>query len=50
VDGIDVQLRMAGVVTEYDSQQTPDVAAFAKQLVNQVTDMATRVKNIQVLF
>lgn len=50
VDGIDVQLRVAGVVTEYDSRQAPDAATFAKKVVNQLTDMATRVKNIQVLF
>jgi GGDEF domain-containing protein len=50
VDGIDMQLRVAGVATEYDSQQAPDAASFAKQVVNQLTDMATRVKNIQVLF
>ena len=50
VDGIDVELRVAGVVTGYNPQVTPDAAAFAKFMVNQLTEMVTRVKNIQVLF
>jgi hypothetical protein len=50
VDGVDVQLRVAGVAAEYDSQQDMNAASFAKHLANQLTDMATRVKNIQVLF
>jgi len=48
--GIDVQLRVAGVATEYDSQQEMIAASFTKHLTNQLTDMATRLKIIQVLF
>ena len=50
VGGIDVELRLAGVVTGYDPQLTTDASAFAKLMVNQLTEMVTRVKNIQVLF
>jgi len=45
-----VDLRVAGVVAEFDSEHTPNAQAFAKQISNQLMDMVARLKNIQVLF
>jgi hypothetical protein len=45
-----VDLRVAGVVAEYDAEHMPNAQAFAKQLSNQLMDMVARIKNIQVLF
>ena len=50
VHDVPVDLRIAGVVSQYDSEHTPNAGAFAKQLSNQLMDMVARVKNIQVLF
>jgi GGDEF domain-containing protein len=50
VHGVPVYLRVAGVVSKFNPDQTPDTSAFAKQLSNQLMDMVARVKNIQVLF
>jgi hypothetical protein len=49
VRDVPVDLRVAGVVAQYD-EQTPNAQAFARQLSNQLMDMVARVKNIQVLF
>jgi hypothetical protein len=45
-----VDLRVAGVVAQFDADRTPNAQAFAKQLSNRLMDMVARVKNIQVLF
>jgi hypothetical protein len=50
VHGVPVYLRVAGVVSAFDPERTPDTGAFAKLLSNQLMDMVARVKNIQVLF
>jgi hypothetical protein len=50
VHEVAVDLRVAGVVAEFKADQTPDAQAFAKALSNQLMDMVSRVKNIQVLF
>jgi GGDEF domain-containing protein len=50
VNEVPIQLRVAGVVAEYDHEQTPDARIFAKKLSNQLMDMVSRVKNIRVLF
>jgi hypothetical protein len=50
VHDVPVDLRVAGVVAQYDTERTPNAQAFAKQLSNQLMDMVARVKNIQVLF
>ena len=50
VKEIPMQLRVAGVVTEYQENQAADARAFARQVSNQLMDMVARVKNIQVLF
>lgn len=50
VHDVPVDLRVAGVVAQFDPEHTPDALAFAKQLSNQLMDMVARVKNIQVLF
>jgi hypothetical protein len=47
---VPVDLRIAGVVAQFNAEQTPNAQAFAKQLSNQLMDMVARVKNIQVLF
>jgi hypothetical protein len=47
---IPVDLRVAGVVAQYNADQMPDAQAFAKLLSNRLMDMVARVKNIQVLF
>lgn len=50
VNGVEVQLRVAGVSTGYDQENGPDAHVFARQLSNQLMDTVTRVKNIQALF
>lgn len=50
VKSVPVKLRVAGVVAEFDADQTPNAQVFAKKLSNQLMDMASRIKNIQVLF
>lgn len=50
VKEVPVQLRVAGVVSEFNSEQTQDAQSFAKALNNQLADMVFRLKNIQVLF
>ncbi|MEJ2041440.1 MAG: diguanylate cyclase, partial [Desulfosarcinaceae bacterium] len=50
VKEIPMQLRVAGVVTEYQENQAADARTFARQVSNQLMDMVARVKNIQVLF
>jgi hypothetical protein len=50
VNGVPVQLRVAGVVAAYDAAQALDAKSFAKHLFNQLADMVARVRNIQVLF
>jgi GGDEF domain-containing protein len=50
VNKIPVQLRVAGVAAVYEPERSQDARAFARQLSNQLMDMAARVKNIQVLF
>ena len=49
VRNVPVQLRVAGIAETYDQDQVSDARAFAKRLSNQLMDMVTRVKNIQVL-
>jgi GGDEF domain-containing protein len=50
VRGVPVQLRVAGVYTGYDVQAAQDAKAFVKMLSEQLVDMVTRIKSIQVLF
>lgn len=50
VDGIPVELRVAGVAAAFDEDQTPDAQRFAKHISRQLNDMVARLKNIQVLF
>lgn len=50
VKEVPVKLRVAGVVAEFDADQTPEAHVFAKKLSNQLMDMVSRIKNIQVLF
>ena len=50
VHEVPVALRVAGVVSEFNAELTPDAQTFAKHLSNQLMDMVARVKNIQVLF
>ena len=50
VHEVPVALRVAGVVAEFNAELTPDAQSFAKHLSNQLMDMVSRVKNIQVLF
>jgi hypothetical protein len=50
VRDVPVDLRVAGVVAQFDAERTPNAQTFAKQLSNQLMDMVARVKNIQVLF
>lgn len=50
VNGVPVQLRVAGVVASYDTERALDANMFAKDLSNKLADMVSRVKSIQVLF
>jgi GGDEF domain-containing protein len=50
VNGVPVQLRVAGVAAAFDEDQTPDAQRFAKHIARQLADMVARLKNIQVLF
>jgi hypothetical protein len=50
VRDVPVDLRVAGVVAQFDAERTPNAQVFAKLLSNRLMDMVARVKNIQVLF
>jgi GGDEF domain-containing protein len=50
VCGVSVDLRVAGVMTDFDHEKMPDAKAFTKQINYQLTDMVARLKSIQVLF
>ncbi len=50
VNEIPVNVRVAGVFSEFDQERTPTAQVFAKSLTNQLMDMVSRLKNIQVLF
>jgi GGDEF domain-containing protein len=50
VCGVSVDLRVAGVMTDFDHEKMPDAKAFTKQMNYQLTDMVARLKSIQVLF
>jgi hypothetical protein len=50
VNEVPVNIRVAGVVAEFNEENTPTAQAFAKTLTNQLADMVYRLKNIQVLF
>lgn len=50
VHGVPVQLRVAGVAKGFDSNETKSAQVFAKDLAQKLSDMVSRVKNIQVLF
>ncbi len=50
VDGVQVQLRVAGVTANYDIERAMEARVFAKDLSNKLADMVSRIKNVQVLF
>ncbi len=50
VNGVPVQLRVAGVADGFDPEQTPTAQVFTKQLAQKLSDMVARLKSIQVLF
>ena len=50
INGVPVQLRVAGVHSTYESDFKIDVKTFTNNLSHNLADMVTRVKSIQVLF
>ena len=50
VHGVPVHLRVAGISAAYDAEKTLDAKTFVKHLSQQLADMVTRIKSIQVLF
>ena len=50
VNGVPVNLRVAGVADGFDPEQTPTAQVFTKQLAQKLSDMVARLKSIQVLF
>ena len=49
VDGIPINVKIAGVATSFDADQMPDAKAFVKALSNELMEMTIRIKNIQEL-
>jgi len=47
--GIPVSIRVAGVATAFNAEETPDVATFLKLVSDEVTEMVHRVRNIHEL-
>jgi hypothetical protein len=50
VDGISLEIRLAGVATVYDFIRTPDAASFIQSLQNELTQMERRIRNLQAYF
>jgi hypothetical protein len=50
VNGVPVQLRVAGVTAHYDVDRGLEANIFARDLSNKLADMVSRIKNVQVLF
>ncbi len=50
VNEVPVNLRVAGVAAAYETECAMDAQAFVLHLSNQLADMVSRIKNIQVLF
>jgi hypothetical protein len=50
VDGIPLDIRVAGVVTVYDFLRTPDVESFIRNLEDELGQMERRIRNLQVYF
>jgi len=50
VNGVPVNLRVAGVADGFDPEVTPTAQVFTKQLAQKLSDMVARLKSIQVLF
>jgi GGDEF domain-containing protein len=50
VGGVSIQLRVAGVTSEFDAEKMPDAKTVVKHLSQELTGMVTRIKSIQVLF
>ena len=49
VDGILMNVRLAGVANGFDSEATPDLKAFIKNVSSALMDQTFRVRNIQAL-
>jgi len=50
VNGAPVEVKVAGVVTNFDAIYTPDSDAFLDSLSKDLTHMSMRIKNIQAYF
>jgi GGDEF domain-containing protein len=50
VDGIPLTVKIAGVSTTFDAERMTDGKAFIQAMLNELTEMVVRVKNIQELF
>ena len=46
IDGIQLDLRLAGTAIDMSAQEKPDLDSFLRALFQQLTDMATRIRNI----
>jgi hypothetical protein len=50
VDGIPLEIKLAGVALAYDSIHTPDAGSFIQTLMNDIAQMERRIRNLQVYF
>ena len=50
VDGIPLEIKLAGVALAYDAIHTPDAGSFIQTLMNELAQMERRIKNLQVYF
>ena len=50
VDGVPLEIRVAGVGIAYDSFRTPDGGSFIQALMSELAQMERRIKNLQVYF
>ena len=46
INGVKLDLRLAGATIDISDQEKPDMDSFLKLLFQRLTDMATRIRNI----
>ena len=49
INGIEVSVQVAGVVTNFNSKRTPDTATFLEILSSDLSEMINRIKHIHGL-
>ena len=50
VDGIEILIKLAGVVTTFDKDRTPTLSDLVKRAESDIFDMVNRLRNIQSIY